>query len=149
MNSTSRRFSSLDTHPPHRRNEASCQLNYFEQTSSTHASADAHGYNDVRCAAAFALDQCVSDEAATSHPIRMAHCNRTAVDVQPVIGDTKLVATVNHLHSKRLIQFPQADVADFLASLLEQFRDGIDWPDAHFIGLASGPGEAAKDPHRL
>src|SRR3954470_18375522 len=135
MNATSRRFSSLDTHTSPQK--ASSRSSHFEQTGSTHASTDAHGHNDVRCPAAFAFDQCMADEAAACDSIGMSHRDRTTVDVQPVIGDTKLIATIDHLHRECLIQFPQADVGDFLAGLLQQFRYSINRSDAHLIWFAS------------
>ena len=79
----------------------------------------------------------------------MADGDGTAVDVEAIVGNAKLVAAVDHLHGKSLVQFPQADVLDFLAGPLQQLGDGEHRPDAHFIGFAPGDGETAEDTHRL
>ena len=38
-------------------------LQHFEQASRPHATADAHGHDDILCTAPFALDQGVTDHA--------------------------------------------------------------------------------------
>src|SRR5581483_615062 len=79
----------------------------------------------------------------------MAHGDRAAVHVEPLVRDAQAVAAVDHLHREGLVQLPQIDVFDLFAGLLEQLRHGEHGTDAHFVRLAAGHREAAKHAHRL
>src|SRR4051794_35774469 len=124
-------------------------LNNLEQTGRTHAAADAHGDDRVPGLAATALDQRVTGEPRARHPIGMADRNRAAIDVKLLRVDAELVATVDHLHGKGFVQFPEIDVLDLETVALEQPRHREYRPDAHFIRLAAGGNETAENAERL
>src|SRR5690242_1058456 len=125
------------------------RLDHLEQAGRAHAAADAHRHDDVLHAAALAFDERVADEARSGDAVGMAHRDRAAVHVEALVRDAELVAAVDHLHRERLVQLPQADVADLEAGALEQLRDRVHGPDAHFVGLAARDREAAVDAERL
>ena len=54
----------------------------------------------------------MADHPGTTHAVWVANGNCTAVNVELVVIDTQLVATLKHLHRKGLIQLPKADVVD-------------------------------------
>ncbi len=116
---------------------------HFEQARRSHTATDAHGDDHVLHTAALALDQRVADHARAAHAVGMANGNSAAIDVEFVVVDTQLIAAVNHLHREGFIQFPQADVADLQAGLLEQLGHGKDRADTHLVGSATGNGHAA------
>ena len=91
-------------------------------------------------AAPLALEQRVASEAGARHTVGVADRDRAAVDVQLVHRDAERVGAIEHLDSECLVEFPQADVADLEAEALEQFGDGIDRADAHFVGLGACDG---------
>ena len=70
--------------------------------------------------------------------------NGATVDVEKFVRDAQLVAAIQHLHRERLVELPQADVADLQAGALQQARNGKDRADAHLVRLAACHGEAAE-----
>src|SRR5690606_40864700 len=72
-----------------------------------------------------------------------------AVDVEPFPGNAELVAAVDDLHGERLVEFPDADVLDLEAGLLEQLRHSKYGADAHLVGLATDDLETAVNAERL
>ena len=67
---------------------------------------NAHGDHDIFYTPTLTLKQGVSNHAGAAHAIGMTHRNRTAIHIQFIVVDAQLIATVEHLHSKRLIQLP-------------------------------------------
>src|SRR5262245_27415422 len=63
----------------------------FKQSGSAHAAADAHGHDDVLCAEPPAGNERMRREPLTAHAVRMPDRDRTAVDVQPLIGNTETI----------------------------------------------------------
>ncbi len=55
---------------------------HLEQAGRTHAAADAHGDDNVFCAAALAFDQRVAGETRAGHAIRVADGNAATIHVQ-------------------------------------------------------------------
>src|SRR6185436_10443539 len=94
--------------------------NHFEETGGAHAAADAHRYDHKLRLATLALDECMADEARAAHPVGMAERDGAAVHVEALVRDADAVAAVNHLDREGFVQLPQVDVADVLASLLEE-----------------------------
>src|SRR4051812_2463488 len=82
----------------------------LEQSSRTLAAADAHGDDDIFRAAALSLDQRMAGRARAGHAIRVANRDRAARDIEQLVGNAELVATVKHLHRERFVQLPQADI---------------------------------------
>src|SRR5947207_334815 len=121
---------------------------HFEQCGGSHSAPNAHRDDDVLRAAAASLDQRMTGKARSRHAIRMADRDGAAVDVESLVWNTDLVATVDHLHGECFIQFPQVDVVDLLAGVGKQLRNGEHGADTHFVRLAAGDGETAKDAHR-
>ena len=112
-------------------------LKHLEQARGAHAAADAHRHHNVAHAAPLALDQGVPDHACAGHAVRMADRDRTAVDVEALVGDAEPVAAIEHLHRERLVQFPQTDVVDREAEALQQLRHCKHRSDAHLVGLGA------------
>ena len=83
-----------------------------------------------------------------AHAVGVADRDRAAVDVEPVVGNAELVAAVDHLHGKSLVQLPEADVLDLEPGALQQLRHRVDRADAHFVRFAAGDGEATEHPER-
>jgi hypothetical protein len=79
---------------------------HLEQSGGTHATTDAHGHHHVLDAAAPALDQRMTDQAAAGHAIRVTDRDLSAVYVQALVGNAELVAAIDHLHRKGLVQLP-------------------------------------------
>ncbi len=75
----------------------------------------------------------------------MADRDTAAVDVEFVRIDAQLVAAIERLARERLVDFPEADVVDLEARAVEQFGNGKDRTNAHFLGLAARDLEAAID----
>ena len=96
------------------------------------------------CAATLAFDQCVTDQPAATYAVGVADCNGTAIDIEPIIRNAELVATVNDLHGEGFVQLPQVDVFDFQAGALEQFRHGEHRTDTHFVRLTASHRKSAK-----
>src|SRR5207302_648858 len=121
---------------------------HLEQRGGSHSAPNAHRHDDVLRAAAASFDQRMAGKARSRHAIRMADRDRATVDVESLVWDADLVATVDHLHSECFVQFPQVDIADHLARVGEQLRNGEHGADTHFVRLAAGDGKTAKDSHR-
>src|SRR5882757_10029850 len=121
----------------------------FEESGCSHAAADAHRHDDELDAASLPFDECMAHETRACHAVRMADGDPSTVHVVDGRVDSELVAAVEHLASKRLIQFPQPDVADPQPMKLQQLRNGVDRSDAHLFGSASDDGHASIDAQRL
>ena len=83
----------------------------FEQARGAHAAADAHGTTTRIAPRALTLQQGVTDHTGAAHTEGVTNGDGAAVDIQLGVVDAKLIATVNHLAGKRLIQLPQVDIA--------------------------------------
>ena len=73
------------------------RLEHFEQASSTHAAADAHGDDHVLHTAALAFDQGVAGHAGTGHTVGVADGDGAAVDIVFFRVDAELVPAVQAL----------------------------------------------------
>src|SRR5436309_2452327 len=71
---------------------------HLEQPRSAHSAADAHRRHDILHTAALAFDQCMRGKPRARHAVGVADRDRSTVDVQPIVGDAELIATVDHLH---------------------------------------------------
>src|SRR4051794_28654154 len=98
---------------------ASCRSKYFEQSRGAHAAADAHRHHRELRAAPLAFDERVPGKPRPGHAVRMADRDRTAIHVEPVVGNAELVAAVDDLDRERLVELPQVDIGDLLAGALE------------------------------
>src|SRR5262245_48755329 len=78
-------------------------LRHLEQPGRPHPAANAHRHHHILHATALALDQRMADQSAAGGAVRMTNRDRAAVDVEPLVRDAELVATVNHLHGERLV----------------------------------------------
>src|SRR5579885_441391 len=114
----------------------------LEQPGRAHAAADAHGDDAELCLALAPLDQEMAGEPGAGHAVGMAHGDRPAVDVETVRGDPELVAAIEDLHGKSLVQLPQVDILDLQAVVLQELRHGEDRADPHLVGLAARDREA-------
>src|SRR6218665_1139856 len=106
-------------------------LQHLEDAGSAHAAAYAHGHTHAAGATAFAFDQRMAGQALARHAIGVAHGDGAAVDVQLLRGNAQPVAAVDHLHGKGFVQFPQVDVADRKAELVEHLGHGEHRANAH------------------
>src|SRR5262245_40291140 len=84
----------------------------FKQACGAHATADTHGDDSVFRLAPAALDQRVAGQARAGHAVGMADRNRTTVDVEFFRIDAELVAAIDHLHRKCLVELPEIDIID-------------------------------------
>src|SRR5690554_5810152 len=121
----------------------------FEQPGSAHAATDAHRHHYITHTAAAPLQQRMADHARAAHAERMADGDGSAVHIQAVIGDTQVIAAIQHLAGEGLVDFPQADILDLEIEALQQPGDGVHRPDAHLLRLAPGHGNPAVDAQRL
>src|SRR3954470_7220790 len=115
----------------------------LEQAGGAHAAADAHRDDAVLGAAPLALEQDVAGHPGAGHPIRVADRDRAARDIQLVVGDAELVATVDRLARERLVELPEVDLVHLDPGLLEQLGDREHRTDAHLLGAAAGDRHAA------
>ena len=83
------------------------------------------------------------------HAIGVAQGDGPAIDIEPLAGDAQPVAAIEQLDGKGLVQLPEIDVLDLQPMPAQQLRHGEDRSDPHFVGLAAGDGEAAKESERL
>mmetsp|Transcript_21061 Transcript_21061/g.81578 ORF Transcript_21061/g.81578 Transcript_21061/m.81578 type:complete len:451 (-) Transcript_21061:3205-4557(-) len=132
----------------HRR-RPSGSLEHFEHAGRAHAAADAHRHADTLGTAALAFDEGVAGQALARHTVGVADRDRAAVDVELVHRDAQCVGAVQHLNREGLVEFPQVDVGDGQAQLLQHLGHGEHRADAHFIGLAAGDGKAQEAAQRL
>src|SRR6202012_1438937 len=121
----------------------------LEQAGGALSAADTHGHAPPPGPAALALDARVSREPCAAHAVRMSDRDRSAVDVQAFIRNSQLVAAIDHLDGKCLVQFPQVDVADLESRALQEPRHRKYRTNAHFIRLAAGDRESPEYSHRL
>src|SRR5437764_3179235 len=87
----------------------------LEQTGAALPAADAHGHHAPLGFAPTALLQNVAGEPRAGHAEGMADRNRAAVDVVLVGIDAELIARIETLAGKGLIELPQIDVVDLHA----------------------------------
>src|SRR5882757_1972916 len=110
----------------------------LEQARAALAAADAHGHDAPFGLAATAFLQQVAGEAGAGHAEGMADRDRAAIDVVLLGIDAELVARIEALAGKRLVEFPEVDVADLQPVALQQLRHRVDRSDTHFVRLAAG-----------
>src|SRR5690606_8937600 len=84
----------------------------LEQTGSTLAAADAHRNHRVLRGPPLSFDQGMTRQTRSTRSVRMAYGNGTAVDIQALLRDPKLVLAIDYLDSEGLIEFPEVDVID-------------------------------------
>src|SRR5258705_12713044 len=106
---------------------------HFEESSGTHAAADAHRDDDVADTAALPFDERVPDQAGAGHTVRVTNGNRATIDVVLIRVDSEPVAAVQRLARERFVELPEADVADREPMLREKSRHRVDRSDAHFL----------------
>ncbi len=128
--------------------QAKKALGNLKQPGSTHTSTNAHGNDDVFHATALAFDEGVADQAGAGGAVGVADSDGAAVDVQAVHRDAEFALAVENLNGEGFVEFPQADVVDGQAGALEQFGNGEDRADAHFVGLTTGNRETTEDTQR-
>ena len=87
-------------------------MSYLKQTGCTHATANTHGHHHILDATAFTFNQGVSYQTCACHAIGVTNRDAATVDVVDIGVDAQLIAAVNGLAGKRLIQFPQANVVN-------------------------------------
>src|SRR6266481_1858057 len=117
----------------------------FEETGCSLSAAYAHGHHSVaRLAPRHFVGQ-GANHARTGHAKGMTNRNGSTVDVEFLRINAQPVTAVNHLHGKGFIQLPHVDIIHLQAGPLQQLRNGEDRTDAHFIRIASGNLEAAKN----
>src|SRR5436305_1589557 len=90
----------------------------FEQAGATLAAADAHRDNAPFCLAPATLLQDVAGKPCAGHPEGVADCDRAAIDVVLRGIDAKLVAGIEALAGKRLVELPNIEVIDLEAVAL-------------------------------
>src|SRR2546427_1322573 len=117
----------------------------FEQSRGAHAAANTHCNNSILGVAPAALDQGMAGHSRAGHAVRMTDCDRSAIDIQLFRVDPELVAAIDHLHRKRLIQLPQIDIIDLKSVTLEKPGHGVNRPHPHFVRLAARCDKAAED----
>src|SRR5262245_48322630 len=93
---------------------------HLEKSCSTHAAADAHGYDHVFGAPALSLDEDVAGHARPAHAIGVADRNGAAIDVQLCRVDAELVAAIKNLNRKGLVQLEQIDVVQLKPEAFEK-----------------------------
>jgi len=130
-------------------NRARIESSHLEKSGGTHAAADTHGDDHVFLAATLTLTQGMPHHARAAHPVGMADGDGAAIDVEAFVRDAQLVATVDHLYRKGLVQLPDADIVHLQAVRLEQLGNGKHRPDTHFIGFAAGHRDATVDAQGL
>ena len=87
-------------------------------------------------------------QALAAHAVGMADGDGAAVDVEAVAGNAQLVAAINHLHGKGLVQLPQVDVVHGQAQARQHLGDGEHRANAHLVGLTTGHGKAQEAAQR-
>jgi hypothetical protein len=88
-------------------------------------------------------------ESLSTHAVRVTDGDRTAVDVESIVGKPELVAAIKNLYREGFVEFPQSDIGELHARTLQQLRDRIHGTDTHLVGFASRHGESAEDAERL
>src|SRR5579871_5307590 len=121
----------------------------LEEAGRSLAAADTHGDDHMLRLAAAPFDQGVAGEPRARHSVRMADGDRAAIDIELLGIDPELVAAIDHLHRKGLVQLPQIDVTDIESVAFEQARHREDRADAHLVRLAAGAHETLEDAERL
>src|SRR5271156_5064617 len=119
----------------------------FEQAGAALAAADAHRHHAPLGLAPTTFLQDVAGQPRAGHSEGMADRDRAAVDIVLFRIDAELVARVQALAGKRLVELPDIDILHLHAGALEKLRHGVDRADTHLVRLAAGrsPGdEAAK-----
>src|SRR5277367_3442886 len=94
------------TLPPSSNRSRNPTLSDLEQPCGSLSAADAHGDHHQLGAASLSLDERMTCQTRTAHTIRVAYRNSAAVHVQAVIRNPQLVAAIQHLNGKGLVQFP-------------------------------------------
>src|SRR6185369_16990064 len=102
----------------------------FEEPCGAHAAADAHRDDAPALLLALQLAEERAHHARARRTVRVADRDRTAVQVELLLRDAELVATVDDLRRERLVQLPDVDVVDLEAGTLEELRHRVDWADA-------------------
>src|SRR3982074_2399283 len=117
----------------------------FEQARTALAAADTHGHDAPLRLAPASFLQDVAGQPRAGHAEGMTDGDRAAVDVVLVGVDAELVAGIQALAGKGLIELPDVDVIDLQPLALQQFRHRVDRPDAHLVRLAARrrPGDKA------
>src|SRR6266498_5002652 len=121
----------------------------FDKASGAHAAANTHGYNSILGLAPAALDQGMAGQPCAGHAVGMADRDRAAVDVELFWVDPELVAAMDDLHRKCLVQLPEIDVVDLESVSLEQSGHGIDRSNAHLVRFTASRDKATEDTQRL
>src|SRR5689334_1288366 len=107
----------------------------LEQARAALTAADAHRHHaPLRLATRTFLQQ-MAGETRAGHAEGMTDRDRAAVDV--VLGgiDAELVAAVQALAGKGLVELPEIDVVDLQPGALQQLRDREHRTDAHLVRL--------------
>src|SRR6267378_232274 len=119
----------------------------LKQAGAALATADAHCHDAPLCLAPTALLQDVARKPRAGHPKGVADSDRAAVDIVLVRIDAKLVAGIEALTGKSLVELPNINIVDFQTMALQQLGHSEDWTDAHLVRLAARhrPGDKAAE----
>src|SRR5258706_8140910 len=98
-------------------------LQRFEHPGRALAAADAHRDDREATAAPAQLVQRGRRQLRTGATERMAERDRTAVDVDAIVGDAELALAVHRLRRERFVELEQLDVFDGEVMLREQLLD--------------------------
>src|SRR4051812_8190215 len=124
-------------------------VNDSDKARGAHSATNTHGYNSILGLAPAALDQGMAGQPRSGHAVGMADRDRAAVDVELFRVDPELVAAMDDLHRKCLVQLPQVDVVDLESVSLEQSGHGIDRSNAHLVRFTTSRDKATEDTQRL
>src|SRR5882724_519160 len=75
----------------------------------------------------------------------MPNGNRPAIYVQFLRIDAEMMEAIDNLHGKSLIELPDVYLVHLQPGAPEQFGHSVNRPDSHFVGIAAGHLEAAKN----
>jgi hypothetical protein len=79
----------------------------------------------------------------------MAHSDRAAVHVPPVVRYPEPVTAISHLDHKSLVVLPWVDVVDAQPQAVERPGNGEHRAVAHLVRLTSQAGKAAVEGERI
>jgi len=116
----------------------------FENTACAHACANTHGNNAKFAIDSFKLVEHSDNHTSTGGTEWMANSNTTTSLIQLLIRDAELLDTVSRLTGKRLIHFPDVNLWNAEAGLLQGFWDHNSRSNTHDFGWGASDCVADK-----
>ena len=116
----------------------------FEDSSSAHASADAHGNDTESLLGSLEFVHQGADHAAARHSEGMAKGDGTTLRVQLSLGDSELVDGVSSLGGEGLVDLENVDVVDGKTAVFEGGRDGESGANSHDLRWDTSDGEGVN-----